>query len=202
MVLSYSKYDLENMNCILYGCIIYLNFLHVFFTYFFNKGDKFMSLYTEWNGAVVTYVKTLGEDAFWDEYSRIQNNLYESILSNPAEITTGKLIDLANKFQVSTISFIGFLDSLNDNLYNPLLLEELSIDSEIELHIDFEKLYMSMLDLENDTLHTMPCWQSILTLETRKQIVQKYCSDSNVKIHGNKKCLCGSGLKYKQCCGL
>lgn len=32
-----------------------------------------MSLYTNWTDMVVDYVKTKGENAFWEEYSKLEN---------------------------------------------------------------------------------------------------------------------------------
>ena len=35
-----------------------------------------MSLYTQWTDMVVDYVKTKGENAFWAEYSKLEENIY------------------------------------------------------------------------------------------------------------------------------
>ena len=36
-----------------------------------EKGEKIMSLYKQWTDMVVEYVKTKGEAAFWNEYTKI-----------------------------------------------------------------------------------------------------------------------------------
>ena len=44
-----------------------------------------MNLFKKWNDMVVEYVKTKGEKAFWDEYSRIEKNIYTEILKDKVD---------------------------------------------------------------------------------------------------------------------
>ncbi|MBQ6948072.1 MAG: SEC-C domain-containing protein, partial [Firmicutes bacterium] len=54
-------------------------------------------------------------------------------------------------------------------------------------------------------LYTLPQWESILTEEKRLEIVKAYKRSKTVvkeKEPGrNDPCPCGSGKKYKKCCG-
>ncbi|SJU66951.1 Predicted metal-binding protein related to the C-terminal domain of SecA [Clostridioides difficile] len=62
-----------------------------------------------------------------------------------------------------------------------------------------------MLDAKAEYLYTLPQWDGIFSEEKRKEI-QKQFRDSkiirnNEKVGRNDDCPCGSGKKYKKCCG-
>ena len=62
-----------------------------------------------------------------------------------------------------------------------------------------------MLDAKAEYLYTLPQWEGIFSVEKRKEIQKQY-RDSVVvrnenKIGRNDPCTCGSGKKYKKCCG-
>lgn len=161
-----------------------------------------MSLYKDWTNAAVEIVSTMGQDAFWNEYARVEKEIYGKILDK-SEVISGKFLDLAKEFGVSTVSFMGFLDSLNGSLKNPLNIEELTEESEITLDIDYEKLYTSMVESETDFLYELPAWENILSEDTRNSIrsSHKVTVKNAKKVGRNEPCPCGSGLKYKNCCG-
>lgn len=161
-----------------------------------------MSLYKDWTSAAVEIVKTMGQDAFWDEYARVEKVIYTRILSKK-EVISGKLSDLATEYDVSPVSFMGFLDSINSSLNTPLKLEELTEDSDISLDIDYEKLYATMVEAGTDFLYELPQWETALSLETRDSILSSHRGTIRraAKVGRNEPCPCGSGLKYKNCCG-
>lgn len=164
-----------------------------------------MSLYKEWTDMVVEYVKTRGEAAFWKEYGTIEKNIYTKILANHNNTVKGSIKTLAAEYGADEIFFMGFLDGINESLMENINLEELDADAEIELKIDFEKLYFNMLDAKADYLYTLSQWEAILSPEKRKEIQVKYRESKTVvnenKIGRNDPCPCGSGKKYKKCCG-
>ena len=84
-------------------------------------------------------------------------------------------------------------------------METLEEDTSVELEIDFEKLYFNMLSAKADWLYEMSQWENILTSEKRQQIRKEYNKTRTVvnenKIGRNDACPCGSGKKYKKCCG-
>lgn len=162
-----------------------------------------MSLYKDWTNAVVEIVKTMGQDAFWDEYASVEKQVYSKVLDKKS-IVSGKLSDLAKEYSVSPVSFMGFLDSINGSLNNPYKLEEITAESEIVLDINYEKLYASMVESGTDFLYELPQWEEILPLEVRDSIRSRYKGTTirrAVKVGRNDPCPCGSGLKYKNCCG-
>lgn len=164
-----------------------------------------MSLYKDWTDMVIDFVKTKGEGAFWKEYGSIEKNIYTKILAEHNDNIKGNIKDLAEKFETSTVFFMGFLDGVNDSLVEALDLESLEEDSNIDVKVDLEKLYFNMLDAKADYLYGLPQWESIFSKEKRKEIRQSWVASRTIvktnKIGRNDPCTCGSGKKYKQCCG-
>lgn len=164
-----------------------------------------MSLYTSWTDMVVEYVKTKGEAAFWREYGTIERNIYTKVLANHTKTTEGTFKELHESFETDALFFMGFLDGINDSLVKPLDLETVEENTPISLAIDFEKLYFNMLDAKADYLYELPQWEGIFSKEKRKEIQQKYKDSKTVvnenKVGRNDPCPCGSGKKYKKCCG-
>lgn len=164
-----------------------------------------MSLYKEWTDMVVEYVKTKGEAAFWKEYGAIEKNIYTKLLANHNEIVKGTVKNLAEEFQTTNIFFMGFLDGINESLKESIDLEKINENSEIEINIDFEKLYFNMLDAKADYLYELPQWEGIFVKEKRKEIQVKWRETKTIvnenKVGRNDPCPCGSGKKYKKCCG-
>lgn len=164
-----------------------------------------MNLYKSWNDMVVDYVKTKGEKAFWEEYSKVEGGIYRKILDNPNEKFTYKISDLAKEMKTTDEFVMGFTDGVNDSLNTQLDLENIGADDEITLDINLEKLYYNMLDAKADYLYEIPAWETILTEEKRAEIQQELKDSRTVrnenKIGRNDPCPCGSGKKYKKCCG-
>ncbi|MGL5245626.1 MAG: SEC-C metal-binding domain-containing protein [Sarcina sp.] len=164
-----------------------------------------MSLYSQWTDMVVKYVKTKGEEAFWAEYSDIEQRIYTNILSNHKEVKKASINDLAKEFNATEEFVMGFIDGINDSLKNSYNLESIEADQELAFDVDFEKLYFNMLDAKADYLYALPQWDSIFSEEKRKEIQKSY-RDSKIaknenKVGRNDVCPCGSGKKYKKCCG-
>lgn len=164
-----------------------------------------MSLYKQWTDMVVEYVKAKGEQAFWNEYMEIEKSIYKEILSKHTESFTFKIKDLAES-QNTTVEFImGFVDGINDSLKSQLDLEKLTAEEEITVEVDLEKLYFNMLDAKAEYLYNLPQWEGIFSPEKRKEIQKQYRQSVMVrnenKIGRNDPCTCGSGKKYKKCCG-
>lgn len=164
-----------------------------------------MSLYKDWTDMVVEYVKRRGEEAFWAEYGDMETRIYTDILANHSNSMKGSINDLAKKYNVNPEFFMGFVDGINDSLEEKFDLENLDANQELTFVINFEKLYFNMLDAKAEYLYTLPQWDAIFSAEKRKEI-QKQWRDSKTivkekKVGRNDPCPCGSGKKYKKCCG-
>ncbi|MDP4091626.1 MAG: SEC-C metal-binding domain-containing protein, partial [Bacillota bacterium] len=162
-------------------------------------------LYKDWTDMVVQYVKQKGEEAFWAEYSAMETEIYKDILAYHSSPLKGSINELAKKYEVAPEFFMGFVDGVNDSLVEKFDLDSIEPEQELTFVMDYEKLYFNMLDAKADYLYSLPQWDGIFSLEKRKEI-QKQWKDSKTivkekKIGRNDPCPCGSGKKYKKCCG-
>lgn len=164
-----------------------------------------MSLYTEWRNLSDNHESQEAEVKFWEEYLKAEASIYNELLNNKQEVIEGKVSELAAKYNVSVEYFMGFIDGISESLKEDIVLEEIEADSQISLKIDFEKLYFNMLSVEAEWLYTLPGWEGILSAEERKEIEKSYKKTKTVvkekTVGRNEPCPCGSGKKYKKCCG-
>lgn len=165
-----------------------------------------MSLLENWRNTAYSDNQNEKENKkFWDGYFKKEKSIYEELLSDPAQIVEGTVKDLAERFDMDILYFTGYLDGINSSLSNPINIEELEETSNVKLEIDFEKLYYNMLAVKADWLYTLPQWDNILSDEKRKEITKEQRLSGTVikpKEPGrNDPCPCGSGKKYKKCCG-
>ena len=143
---------------------------------------------------------------FWANYFNIEKGIYEQILSNPGEVVTGTVKELAEKYETEILIMTGFLDGINESLKgyeNPI--ETMEEDTQVKIEIDPEKLYYNMVEAKANWLFELPQWDSILTPEKRKELYKAQKASGTVrkgkKVFPNDPCPCGSGKKYKKCCG-
>ena len=163
-----------------------------------------MGLFEQWKELANKEKSQQDNDAFWKEYLEKEKNNYEYILENRQNVIEGTITELAGKFGMDEMYFAGFLDGINTSLVEPLELEGLEGGSTVALNIDFEKLYFNMLDAKADWLYNLEQWEEILTEERRNQITKEFRISKmavSSKVGRNDPCTCGSGKKYKKCCG-
>ncbi|MBC5628648.1 SEC-C domain-containing protein [Clostridium sp. NSJ-6] len=164
-----------------------------------------MSLYKQWTDMVVEYVKTKGENAFWAEYTKIESRIYKDLLAKHTEAQKTTVAEFAKKYDTTEEFIMGFVDGINESLKNTYDLETLTANDEITLDIDLEKLYFNMLEAKAEYLYNLPQWEAIFSEEKRKEIQKAYRESTMVrnenKVGRNDACPCGSGKKYKKCCG-
>ena len=164
-----------------------------------------MTLFKEWTNLIQNQTKETFDD-FWKEYSEAETKIYSDILDHPDEPMQGTLKELADKFEVRPVIFMGFLDGINESIEQKNELENFDEDSAVDLKIVPEKLFFNMLKADADYLYGLPQWETILGEERMKQIADEYRRSRTVrretpKIGRNDPCPCGSGRKYKHCCG-
>ncbi|HHW48958.1 MAG TPA: SEC-C domain-containing protein [Clostridiaceae bacterium] len=163
-----------------------------------------MVLFEEWKKLTESESTNKNYQEFWTEYFEKEKATYEYILANHNEVISGKLSEIASKFNMNPVTMTGFLDGINSSLVESINLEELAEDTELKLEIDFEKLYYNMLAAKADWLYNLPQWDNVLDEKRRTEIKKEYNKSriavSN-KVGRNEPCPCGSGKKYKKCCG-
>ena len=142
---------------------------------------------------------------FWQQYFLIEKGIYEQLLTNPDEEVKGTVKELADKYNIDVFTMTGFLDGINDSLKTPNPIEEMEEDTEVSLAFDKELLYKNMVDAKADWLYDLPMWDEIFTPEHKKKLYLEQKKSGTVvkpkKIFPNDPCPCGSGKKYKKCCG-
>ncbi len=78
-------------------------------------------------------------------------------------------------------------------------------NTEVNLGFDKELLYKNMVAAEADWLYNLPEWEAIFDEDKRKALYKEQKSSTTIrkgiKIYPNDPCPCGSGKKYKKCCG-
>ena len=102
-----------------------------------------MTLFKEWNNLIGNQTKST-IDSFWEEYAGGEKKIYQDILKNYPAKPAGKIGELAAKYEVRPVIFMGFLDGIQTSLANPTDLNALDEESEIELDIQWETLLFSL----------------------------------------------------------
>ncbi len=163
-----------------------------------------MGLLEQWKELANKERSQHANDAFWKDYLEKEQKNYEYILENRQNVFEGTPSELAVKFGMDETTFAGFLDGINTSLTEPLELSGIESDTPVTMNIDFEKLYFNMLDAKADWLYNLEQWDGILSQEKRSQITKEYRTSKiavSTKVGRNDPCPCGSGKKYKKCCG-
>ena len=98
----------------------------------------------------------------------------------------------------------SFVSSLIEGLFLQVL-DTVEEDTVVSLAFDKERLYKNMVAAKADWLYELPQWDEIFTPEKRKELYLEQKKSGTVvkakKIGRNDPCPCGSGKKYKYCCG-
>lgn len=165
-----------------------------------------MSLLQDWrDNAYSKDMNTKEGQLFWGNYFAIEKGIYEKLLAEPDTAVTGTVGELAAKYGTSVEIFAGFLDGINDSLVTPNPIDDMTVDTFVSLDFDNEKLYYNMVEAEADWLYELPAWKDIIPDARRKELFLKQRKSNTIikdaKIGRNDPCPCGSGKKYKFCCG-
>ncbi len=141
----------------------------------------------------------------WTKYFEEEKAIYEQLLKTPGKTVKGTVKELADKYGVSIMTMTGFLDGINDSLKKPNPIEEMEEDTEVNLGFDKELLYKNMVAAEADWLYGLEEWNDIFDEDKRKALYKEQKSSTTIvkgaKTYPNDPCPCGSGKKYKKCCG-
>ena len=170
------------------------------------KGGIDMALLQQWQAIAFNEKADRVElQNFWNRYFELEKGVYEKLLSNPDEVVEGTVKELAERFDLDIMAMVGFLDGIDESLITPNPLEELEEDTKVSIAFDKEKLYKNMVDAKAEWLYELPQWKEIFTEDKLKQLYTEQKKSGTVvkeaKVYPNDPCPCGSGKKYKKCCG-
>ena len=162
-----------------------------------------MALFKDWQDFADQKSAQPDAQKFWAGYFLREKDFYAELLKS--EPISGTVQALAERFGVDIVEMTGFLDGINESLKTALDLESLAAETEVSLDYDPEKLYYNMVAAKAEWLYTLPEWEPILTEEKRRELYKAQKSSTTIvkgpKIGRNDPCPCGSGKKYKKCCG-
>ena len=165
-----------------------------------------MALLEEWQKVAYNQETDKGNlQKFWQRYFLLEKGVYEQLLMKPEEKVEGTVKELAEKYNLSIMDMTGFLDGINDSLVESNPIDTMEEDTKVSLAFDKEKLYMNMVDAKADWLYELPQWEEIFDAETKRRLFLQQKKSGTIitgkKVGRNDPCPCGSGLKYKKCCG-
>jgi len=163
-----------------------------------------MSLLEQWKEIAYKERDQEEYDQFWGDYLPKEQTIYIDLLTHYEDVKKGSVSWFSETYDLDCTTFVGFLDGINTSLTEEIDLDALTEESEVELSIDFEKLYFNMHAANADWLYNLEQWDPIFTTDERAAIKKEYNRSKIVvkdkKIGRNDPCPCGSGKKYKKCC--
>lgn len=164
-----------------------------------------MSLYEQWKDRIQDEGNKQEYTEFVQRYYALEESAYQMIFeSYPMELK-GTASDMAKMlgFKDDMTVFMGFLDGINESIKTAMDLEKITPESDLDIEIDYEKLYWNMHEAKADWLYNIKEWDNVISMERREEIAKQYRTSKivhNEKIGRNDPCPCGSGKKYKNCC--
>lgn len=165
-----------------------------------------MELLEQWRTTAYSQETDAKElNALWQRYFELEKAVYEELLEDPKKEVKGTVKELAERYNMELLQMVGLLDGINDSLVKPNPIETMKEDTLVSLKFDTEKLYKNMVGAKADWLYNLPQWDKIYDEAKRKELyLEEKKSGTIVKGHKvgrNDPCPCGSGKKYKYCCG-
>ena len=171
-----------------------------------DKRGFAMSLLEDWRNEAYDREEDPNQlKKLWDNYFEKERDIYKILLTDPSNVVTGTVKGLAEKYNVDIMIMVGFLDGINDSLKVQNDIENMTEDTEVNLGFDTELLYKNMVEAKAEWLYNLPQWDALIDEERRKVLYKEQKASHTVvkgkKVGRNDPCPCGSGKKYKFCCG-
>ena len=140
----------------------------------------------------------------WNTYFTLEKGFYQKLLPEK-EVVKGTVKELCEKYDIDTFYMTGILDGINDSLVTPNPIEDMEEDTMISLEYDKELLYKNMVAAGADWLYHLEEWNEYFTEDEKKALYKEQKASTTIKkddkVYPNDPCPCGSGKKYKKCCG-
>lgn len=165
-----------------------------------------MALLDQWRDVAYNESANKGDlQRFWGDYFKKEQAVYKELLADPDAEVKGTVKELADKFGITVMEMTGFLDGIQESLVAPNPIEEMEEDTEVSLKFDKALLYKNMVAADAEWLYGLEEWKEIFDEDKLKALYKEQKSSQTVvnapKIYPNDPCPCGSGKKYKKCCG-
>lgn len=164
-----------------------------------------MTLYEKWLEKTDDRIYTSTQiNNYIGEYYMKEKEAYASILKAGETKLSGTVSELAGKLGFEAFEVTAFIDGANTSLACEIDPNTLAEDTAVSLEFVWEKLYYNMLKAKASWLYELPEWDGILSEDIRANVTAQYKADTQAvchKVDRNAPCPCGSGKKYKKCCG-
>lgn len=159
-----------------------------------------MGIYKEWSDLIDNQTDT----TYIREYYIRETAAYQYILENKTTLLEGTMEELSKELNLNLLETAGFISGINTSLNQKIDLDGLEADTKVKMEIDFEKLLWNMYDAKAPWLYDLEEWDDIFDADKKNEIKKNHLEAVTAKreIPGrNDPCPCGSGKKYKKCCG-
>ncbi|MBO4261299.1 MAG: SEC-C domain-containing protein [Clostridia bacterium] len=143
-------------------------------------------------------------NTFIKDYFKKEENAYAKILEAKEQKIEGTVKEIGEKYDLEPQEVAAFIDGINTSLETEIDVENVEEDTAVSLSIVWEKLYYNMCKAKAPWLYELEQWDGILDADKRLEIRSQYKKDMqavSTKVGRNDPCPCGSGKKYKKCCG-
>lgn len=165
-----------------------------------------MTLIEQWRSTAYSETANKGDlQRLWTKYFEQEKEIYAKLLENPDEEVSGTVQELADKYGVTLMTMVGFLDGINDSLKKQNPIETMDEKTTVSLVFEKELLYKNMVAAGAEWLYELPQWDAIFDKEKQQELYKEQKRSTTVvnepKVYPNDPCPCGSGKKYKKCCG-
>lgn len=165
-----------------------------------------MALLKQWRDMAYSEKANKGDlQRLWAAYFQKEKEIYQLLLADPDNEVKGTVKELAEKYSVDIMTMTGFLDGINDSLAEANPIEEMEEDTVVSLKFDKELLYKNMVAAEADWLYGLEEWKTIFDEDKLNELYKEQKRSTTIvkeqKVYPNDPCPCGSGKKYKKCCG-
>lgn len=169
------------------------------------------SLLNQWRDKINNTSMTQKDmELFWNKFCEDEKKCYNKLLNIQKHPILGTVESFAKMFDVDIITFIGFLDGLNDCLKIPNSMDDLTTQTIITLDYNAESLYKKMKESDYDLsiwdnsvynkshINKMDIVYKILSshdkktfyyfiytqdFSSAKSIVNKYCNCNDEELH-------------------
>ena len=165
-----------------------------------------MALLKQWRDMAYSETANKGDlQRLWADYFQKEKEIYAQLLKTPDETVKGTVKELADKYEVEVMTMVGFLDGINDSLKEANPIEEMEEDTQVNLGFAKELLYTNMVAAGADWRSELEEGSDVFDEDQRKNLYREQKQSTTVRkekrVYPNDPCPCGSGKKYKKCCG-
>jgi hypothetical protein len=164
-----------------------------------------MSHIEDWRTRTDDGVDPAMRETYIKKYYAEEQEAYDRILQAYPEILEGTADELSTRLGFTEAPiFAGFVEGVNPSLAAAVDLDALDDATPIRLAIDFDQLFWNMLEAKATWLHQLASWDGVLDEAKREETIRRFRTSKmavSAKVGRNDPCPCGSGRKYKVCCG-